>query len=272
MNIKYLEEIERIYNRYIVDEKDTIDGTLMSVKRIKYPTEINERYNFFKEYTALIRLEYEKNLFEEHYHKWDESKVKSELKEIDNFINSAENIELSTIYKEVDFTNTHHEYIRLKNNDYLNIGINDGMLDVLSLSAKIYARYFLFKDFLETLIKIPITVNNRKYEVQILSKLEPIQELFIEKNGLQNATDALNEFFENHALKEEVKVNLKNKSIGVLSKALGDIWIDINRNDMITIGYLSFCKALFPIYKKQDTESKKITLTNMYKYFLAGDK
>jgi hypothetical protein len=118
-----------------------------------YNTSI-EAFTLLTEYYAMAYLELEKYLFLELYKIWNVDTIKSEIIEIENFINDAAKLSLADAckaYGSFGNDNSKFVYLRLKCGFYQNLEISKYPLisAIGNSEAQVYGRYFLFYEYLK---------------------------------------------------------------------------------------------------------------------------
>lgn len=159
------------------------------------PDDAKERFELFKSYYGAIAFEIEKSrLFDNGI--LNEETAKGLLEIIEDFISDAEQINTWEAFKDKitgkikNADSEPHEYLRLKNGFYNEHKIPDIQMQLSSLAANTYGKYFLLRAFLQKELRQPVNVFDTLFVTETAKKLvlEMFEELEITKNGKYNVT------------------------------------------------------------------------------------
>lgn len=121
-----------------------------------YPRDPKEAFKLFKNYFASIQFEVYKNIFLSEYGALNEVNAKAELSAINEWITEAKTLKYADAIKGKD---KYCEYLRLVNGYYENFLINSLDHSETSISAMVYGKYVLLKEWLENFLKGVVSEN-----------------------------------------------------------------------------------------------------------------
>jgi hypothetical protein len=150
-NIEFNVRTEKIWEKYSFTEK--IEGVDMTTLKIPNSDDYDELLDFFNGACATFILEFEKLQFIEKYGSWNKAIVLEELNRINDWISKAEQGSVSNAFSNPNFSNEQEEYLRFRNDYYKEQAFTKEQLYQTSTLAKVYGRYFLFKDYLSTMFE-----------------------------------------------------------------------------------------------------------------------
>jgi hypothetical protein len=163
-NKKRNELTAKYYVNHILTKEDLQDysyDNLSEGQTIKIkppvPNDPKEALTLLKNYYGAWQCELQKENFENDYKIWNEFSISTELNKIKDWIAEAANIEYKEAVEGIVGINKvilnkrsePNEYLRLKNGFYEGHLMTWEQLNETSITAIVYGRYFLFRDFLE---------------------------------------------------------------------------------------------------------------------------
>lgn len=152
--ITFNDEFNAIRKKYRICE--TIHGETIE-RNPPSPNNTLEALELLKNYYGALQFVINKIMFFEKYRTLNDAAVNSEQKEMQNWIDTAEQINYSeavidNVYGSIKNANSaQHEYLRLKHGFYESYLLDEMQLQETSLTASVYGKYFLFKSYLDEL-------------------------------------------------------------------------------------------------------------------------
>ena len=242
------------------------------------------------------------------YEKYSEPESKevlqAHLDKINQFVSEAENSNLIDAIEKPDFQSKEQEYLRIKHKYYNKnfCGSKDGWsipgrTPIEPIIAGVYGEYFLFKNWLEQLLKEQIDNNEQAtFKQQEQNPLPPQQNgielnkependvtlatiedwLFefkdkMTENDYNRLVSALKHYFEKGKFPEiegEIKVKRVNKKL--FGWHLNRIFYSEGKG--IDIALLQFAKQYISLFKDVKFDINNVKKSNLYKYFTSKTK